>query len=387
MDVLELAKEIIAGKRLGRNDDLSEFITCDLDSLCKGADEIRKHFVGDKVDLCTIINGKSGRCPEDCKYCAQSCHNKTGVEEYGVLPVEKILEEARLNQEGGADRFAVVTAGKAPTGKDFDKLILAYETMNRELDINLCASMGFLSREQFRRLRAAGVTSYHDNIETSRNYFPKVCTTHTYDQKIETIKLAQEEGFCVCSGGIIGMGESWEDRLDMAMSLYELGIKSIPINSLMPIKGTPFENMESLSNDDILRTIAFFRYINPEANVRLAAGRTLLYRDGYTAFQSGASASITGNMLTTCGSNIVKDKEMLKELGRISAPSYGTTCYNCKPCEPCGCDSCCAPENNCSPCEPSCCAPENNCSPCEPGCCAPENNCSPCEPSCCAPEK
>ena len=322
MDLKKLADDIINGKRLKREDDLSFFINCDLDALLEGADKIREYFCGDKVDLCTIINGRSGRCGEDCKYCAQSAHNHTNCEVYDFLPKEKILAEALANEKEGVDRFAIVTAGRSLSGEDFEKAIDAYETMHRECKLDLCASLGFLTKEQFHRLHEAGVTSYHDNIETSRRNFPNICTTHTYDEKIATIKMAQEEGFCVCSGGIIGMGETWEDRLDMAVSLAELGIMSIPINTFMPIPGTPLENLKQLSEQDILRTIAFFRYINPEANVRLAAGRALVTNDGEAAFSGGASATITGNMLTTSGSTIESDKKLLRGLGRDVTPEY-----------------------------------------------------------------
>ncbi len=322
MDLKKLADDIINGKRLKREDDLSFFINCDLGALLEGADKIREYFCGDKVDLCTIINGRSGRCGEDCKYCAQSAHNHTNCEVYDFLPKEKILAEALANEKEGVDRFAIVTAGRSLSGEDFEKAIDAYETMHRECKLDLCASLGFLTKEQFHRLHEAGVTSYHDNIETSRRNFPNICTTHTYDEKIATIKMAQEEGFCVCSGGIIGMGETWEDRLDMAVSLAELGIMSIPINTLMPIPGTPLENLKQLSEEDILRTIAFFRYINPEANVRLAAGRALVTNDGEAAFSGGASATITGNMLTTSGSTIESDKKLLRGLGRDVTPEY-----------------------------------------------------------------
>ena len=322
MDLKKLADDIINGKRLTRKDDLSFFIDCELDALLEGADKIRAYFCGDKVDLCTIINGRSGRCGEDCKYCAQSAHNHTNCEVYDFLPKEKILAEALANEKEGVDRFAIVTAGRSLSGEDFEKAIDAYETMHKECKLDLCASLGFLTKEQFHRLHEAGVTSYHDNIETSRRNFPNICTTHTYDEKIATIKAAQEEGFCVCSGGIIGMGETWEDRLDMAVSLAELGIMSIPINALMPIPGTPLENLEQLSENDILRTIAFFRYINPEANVRLAAGRALITNDGEAAFSGGASATITGNMLTTSGSTIESDKKLLSDLGRDVTPEY-----------------------------------------------------------------
>lgn len=315
--MIELAKEIIAGRRIGRDDDLNIFLDCNLEELCQGANLIREHFVGDKIDLCSIINGRSGRCPEDCKYCAQSAYNHTDCEIYDFLDEDKIIEACKLNESEGVDRFSIVTAGKALIGEEFDKAIKAYERMNRECEIELCASMGFLTREQLRRLKEVGVTSYHHNIETSKRNFPNICTTHTYDMKMETLKIVKEEGLYACSGGIIGMGETWEDRLDMAVSLSEAGVDSIPLNALMPIKGTPFENLERISEDDILRTVAFFRFINPSANIRLAAGRALMENDGEKAFKSGASASITGNMLTTVArATIRSDKEMIKRIGR-----------------------------------------------------------------------
>ncbi len=313
MDALTLAQEIINGRRITREDDLSFFLTCDLDALCKGADQIRAHFVGDKVDLCSIVNGRSGRCPEDCKYCAQSAHHHTQCE----------VEACQMNEREGVDRFSIVTSGRSLTGEEFDKAIHAYETMHKQCKIDLCASMGFVSAEQLHRLHEAGVTSYHHNIETSRRNFPNICTTHTYDMKVETLKKIKAEGMYACSGGIIGMGETWEDRLDMAVSLAELGIDSIPLNALMPIAGTPLEHLPRLTEQDILRTVALFRYINPTANIRLGAGRALLTNDGETAFQSGASATITGNMLTTVAcATIRSDREMLQNLGRDVTPEY-----------------------------------------------------------------
>lgn len=323
MDMLKLADEIIKGRRLNREDDLSIFLSCDLKDLCRGADMIREQIVGDKVDLCSIINGRSGKCSENCKFCAQSAHNHTNCEVYDLLPEEEIVEACKFNESQGVDRFSIVTSGRALTGEEFDKAIHAFETMHRECKIDLCASMGFLNEEQLHRLHEAGVTSYHHNIETSKRNFPNICTTHTYEQKIETLKKVKAEGMCACSGGIIGMGETWEDRIDMAVSLAELGIDSIPINALMPLKGTPLENLEQLSEEEILRTVAMFRYINPEANIRLAAGRALLTNDGEYAFTSGASATITGDMLTTTAcATIRSDKEMLEALGRDVVPEY-----------------------------------------------------------------
>ena len=315
LNATEIAEKIIAGDRLTAADNLDFLLNEPLEQIQHGAHIIQKKFCGNHIDLCTIINGKSGRCGENCKYCAQSAAHHTGIEEYGFMPAEKILAVARMNEKAGVNRFSIVTSGRALTGEDFDKAIDAYKLLRENLKIDLCASHGILTAEQFKRLRATGVTSYHHNIETSRRFFPQICTSHTYDDRINTIKLAQAADFCVCSGGIIGMGENWQDRIDMALELAALNIQSIPINALMPVKGTPLENQKQLGAEEILRTIAIFRFINPTANIRLAAGRKLLPDFGASALLNGASASITGNMLTTSGTTIRGDMELLKKLG------------------------------------------------------------------------
>ncbi len=311
-----LAKEIINGRRLKRGEDFSFFKTCDLDDLCSAADLIRKTLLGDRVELCSIINGLSGRCGENCKFCAQSTCYKSSCDSYGFLDGDVIFTAAQNNERQGVHRFSIVTSGRGLKGKDFEKALAVYRRMNKELNIKLCASMGFLTREQFRALKKAGVTRYHNNIETSRRNFPSVCTSHTYDMKIEAIKTAHEEGLTVCSGGIIGMGETFDDRIDMAVSLSELKVFSIPINVLMPIRGTPFANLRILSEDEILRTLAMFKMINPESIIRLGAGRRVLANAGERAFKSGISATITGDMLTTSGMTIQGDRAMLTSLGR-----------------------------------------------------------------------
>ncbi|MGI6722584.1 MAG: biotin synthase BioB [Anaerovoracaceae bacterium] len=323
--MIELARKIIEGRRLTRDDDLEMFISCDLDELCRGADMIRRSFSGDHVDLCTIINGKAGRCSENCAFCAQSAHNRSHCEEYGFLPTGDIVSAAKENEAEGVDRFAIVTADRRLHGGDFEKALGAISSLHRETGLKLCASMGLLTGEQLHRLHLAGITSIHENIETSRRNFPNICTTHTYDDKVRIIKAAANEGLRVCSGGIIGMGETWADRLDMAVSLAELGVDSIPLNALMPIPGTPLAHLPQLSEEEILRTVAFFRYIDPQADIRMAAGRGLLENSGRRAFESGASAAITGNMLTTTGSTIKSDRTMLSSLGRLLKDSGQAT--------------------------------------------------------------
>ncbi|AKA67183.1 biotin synthase BioB [Clostridium scatologenes] len=311
----DLAKQIIAGRRLKRNEDFNFFLTSDIEELLKGANMIREAFCGKKIDLCTIINGRSGRCSENCKFCAQSTHHHTGIEEYEFLDPDAILEDCKKNEANGVHRYSIVTAGRSLSEKDLDKAIEAYKKMHEECNISLCGSHGLLSEEEFIRLKESGVSMYHENIETSKRNFPNICTTHTYEDKIQEIKLAKKVGFKVCSGGIIGMGETWEDRIDMAISLSELQIESIPINALIPIKGTCYENSEPISEEDILRTIAIFRYINPTAYIRMAAGRSYFKDGGKKIFLSGANATITGDMLTTVGNNTIQDKEMLTNLG------------------------------------------------------------------------
>ena len=310
-----LAKEIINGKRLGRNDDLSFFETTDLADLCEGADEIRAALCGNHVDLCTIINGRAGRCGENCKFCAQSAHNHTDCDNYAMLDADVVLADCKEREAEGVHAYSIVTAGRTVEGEELDKLVGIYEKLNEECNISLCASHGFLTKEAFKRIKDAGVKMYHCNIETSKRNFPNICTTHSYDDKIEEIKLAQEAGFTICSGGIIGMGETFEDRIDMAVSLSELGVDSIPINALMPIKGTPLGDLPRLTEDEILRCVAMFRYINPPAYIRIAAGRSYFADGGTRLFKSGANATITGNMLTTVGNNTEQDFAMLKGMG------------------------------------------------------------------------
>jgi biotin synthase len=238
--IKQLKNKVLSGNYITREDALSLQGT-ELEVLCKAADELRIHFCGNGFDICTIINGKSGRCTEDCKYCAQSAHYPAEIEEYPLLDMDSLIEHAVYNYRKAILRYSVVTSGKRLTDAEVDEMCANYLSIRKSCLISLCASHGLLSYEQFVKLKAAGVTRYHNNLETSRRFFNSVCTTHTFDEKIETIKAAQCAGLVVCSGGIMGLGETMEDRIDMALELRGLGIKSIPINILNPIKGTPFE--------------------------------------------------------------------------------------------------------------------------------------------------
>lgn len=285
-----------------------------LQQLFKAADRIRDKFNGEVVDLCSIMNAKSGRCSEDCKFCAQSAHYKTNVEEYDLVNLDEVLRQAKENKECGVNKFSLVTSGRGVNQQDFEKVIKIYEEVRKEVNINLCASLGILNHDQLLSLKEVGITMYHHNLETSKEYYEKICTTHSYEERIDTINFAKEAGLKVCSGGIIGMGESMEDRIRLAFNLRELGVTSIPVNVLNPIKGTPLENEKRLSQDEILKTIAVFRFINPTAHIRLAGGRNLIDDYGRECFRVGANATISGNYLTTSGNKIKDDIEMITSL-------------------------------------------------------------------------
>lgn len=294
---------------------LSEIDNEHINELFMAADRIRDKFNGNIVNLCSIINAKCGSCSEDCKFCAQSAHYKTNIEEHEIVSIDQVLDLAKENQHCGVNRFSLVTSGRGIKGQDFQKVIKIYEELKNEVSMDLCASLGILDYEQLLTLRETGVNMYHHNLETSRDYYEKICTTHSYDERIETINIAKKAGLQVCSGGIIGMGEDMEDRIKLAIQLRELEVTSIPINILNPIKGTPLENMKRLNEEEILKTVAIFRFINPEAYIRLAGGRNLIKDSGRECFTVGANATISGNYLTTSGNKILDDINMIKELG------------------------------------------------------------------------
>ena len=286
-----------------------------LSELCESADRIRQRFCGNSFDICTIMNGKSGSCPEDCKFCAQSAHNHADVSQYPLLPAEEILAKAKANREQGVLRYSIVTSGKRLSDTEVDQMCEVIRKIKKEVGISVCVSFGLLNERQFRELKEAGATRAHNNLETSRRRFSSVCTTHTFDDKVQAIRAAQAAGLSVCSGGIMGLGETVEDRIDMALSLRKLGIQSVPVNMLNPIPGTPFENNEKLTEEDMRRIVAVYRFILPAASIRLAGGRGLLHDKGRGCFTSGANAAISGDMLTTAGITAKTDMKLINELG------------------------------------------------------------------------
>lgn len=295
------------------NDDMDT-----LNLLFESADEIREKFCGKYFDLCTIINAKSGKCSENCKYCAQSAHFKTNAEVYDLVSKELALCEAKRNEDEGAHRFSLVTSGRGLKGneKELDKLVEIYKYIGENTEkIKLCASHGICSKEALQKLYNAGVITYHHNLESSRRYYPNVCTTHTYDDRINTVKNAIAVGMAVCSGGIFGLGENIEDRIDMALDIRDLGVVSVPINVLTPIPGTPFENNEAVNTYEILKTISIYRFMMPDVFIRYCGGRIKLGEHVRTGMKCGVNSALTGNFLTTTGTTIETDKQMVKELG------------------------------------------------------------------------
>lgn len=312
---LELFKKrVLEGYQINKEEAL-ELAETPLEELSQAADEIRQRFCGNQFDLCTIINGKSGKCSENCKYCAQSSFYPTDVESYPLLGTEELLKQAEYNRKRGVPRYSIVTSGKKLSSREVEQVCESIRQIRKNVDISVCVSFGLLNEEEFWKVKEAGAARVHNNLETSANYFPSVCTTHTQEDKIASLRAAEKAGLSICSGGIMGLGESMEDRIDLALKLRELGVRSVPVNMLNPIPGTPYENNPRLTEEEMCRIVAVFRFILPEAFIRLAGGRGLMEDQGRRCFQSGANAAITGDMLTTAGITIQKDLEMLKELG------------------------------------------------------------------------
>ena len=280
------------------------------------ASEIREHFKGKEITLCGITNAKSGKCSEDCKFCAQSSHHRTDAPSYPLKTAKQIVDEAEEAAKDGAEFFGIVTSGKRlNTKKEWAEIFKAIKGVH-EIGLHPCASLGIIDAEKARELKAAGLFRYHHNLETARSFFKNICTTHSYEEDVETIRVAREAGLSVCAGALIGMGESISHRIELAETLRKLNVDSVPLNFLNPVKGTPLSHMAALPPVEILMTIAIFRFMLPEKDIKLCGGKEKNLRQLLPlGILSGANSLMTGNYLTTTGRNSSLDHEMILDLG------------------------------------------------------------------------
>ena len=316
--ITSLKEKVLTGGSLTEAEamSLASVTPGELPALLDAAAEITSRFGSNDFDSCSIINARSGRCPEDCKWCAQSAHHKTNIEVYPLVDRKTCMDLAEYNRERGIGRFSLVTSGRTVSGKALDTICDYYTELSRRGGMGLCASMGLLDGDALRRLREAGVERYHCNLESAPSYFPTLCSTHSIEDKIKTIEAAREAGMEICSGGIIGMGETMEQRVEFALTLRRVNPASIPLNVLSPIPGTPLENSAPLTAEEILHTVAIFRFVHPHAVLRFAGGRALIDRDTQReALRIGINGSIMGDLLTTVGSQIDEDIEMIRACG------------------------------------------------------------------------
>ena len=299
-------------------DSTESMLNMPLEKLICRSDAVRKEHIGNRIELCGIINAKSGRCGEDCKFCAQSASHHTDISVYPLKKKENIIEAAHQAKAIGADKFGIVTSGNKLTGAEVQTIAEATSEITEMIGIDVCASLGALQTAQLELLKANGLSVYHHNIETSRHFYPMIVSTHTFDERIETIISAKEAGLKVCSGGIIGMGETWADRIDMAQTLKELNVDSVPINILIPVEGTALENIEAMSIDDVIRTICIFRIILEDKAIKIAAGREATLKDSQAkVFQAGANGMIIGGYLTVKGATVANDNALIEEVMKL----------------------------------------------------------------------
>jgi biotin synthase len=316
-DIRPLEEKVLQGTSISAQEAylLSKLSGPEIFSLFASANKIRQHYRGTTIGLCSIVNAKSGACTEDCSFCAQSSKSRAKIEIYALLSKNTILQKAKEAKSLGIKRFSIVTSGKKISGKDLQKVVDIISGI-RKLGVLPCASLGLLSKDELSRLKEAGLDRYHHNLETSQKFFPRICSTHGYTDKIKTIEAAKSVGLSLCSGGIYGLGETWHDRIDLALSLKNLDVDSVPINFLIPIKGTRLGTVRLLKPLEALTIVSLYRYILPHKEIRVCGGRTQVLGElNSMVFLAGADGIITGNYLTTLGRNPEDDLKLIQILG------------------------------------------------------------------------
>jgi biotin synthase len=291
-------------------------ITADgLFDLFSAALTIRRKFTGNSVDLCAIINAKSGACPEDCSYCAQSSKSKTDIAIYPLIKNKTVIEKAREAKDNGVKRFCIVTSGRKIAKRELTEIGSMLGEL-KKIGLLPCATLGLLNKEELSFLKDSGLQRYHHNLEASERFFPEICRSHSYYDKLKTIDAAKAAGLSVCSGGIFGLGETWQDRIDMAFAIKELDIDSIPINFLIPVKGTKLSDRDFLHPFEALKIISLYRFIMPDKQIRVCGGRTqVLGEFNSMVFMAGADSLLTGNYLTTTGRTYADDLRLINLYG------------------------------------------------------------------------
>ncbi|MFH1310267.1 MAG: biotin synthase BioB [Candidatus Omnitrophota bacterium] len=301
---MENAKEIISMIKL-----------MPVKELAKLGDCFRKKYIGSEIEICGIFNAKNGKCSEDCKFCAQSAHYPVEISEYPLRTKSEILRAARIAEKNGATRFGIVTSGRRLSSEEIRVIASAVREIVRKCDILPCASLGALTVKDFEVLKQAGLSRYHHNLETSKRFYSRIVTTHTYEERINAISNAKQAGLEVCSGGIFGIGESWQDRVDLALLLNKLGVNSVPLNFLVPIKGTPMEKFQNISQDEAIRIIVLFRILLKNTTLKVIAGREAVFgADQHSIYTSGANGMMIGGYLTTSGQLPERDQLLIEKV-------------------------------------------------------------------------